>query len=64
MNQILKDNNIIEDEEHTLNDKIEKILRVVLDLQSNSLKQYSKIMEEIKGKLNDDRLCAKMNKLQ
>jgi hypothetical protein len=28
------------------------------------LKQNQKIIEEIKSKLKDDKLCAKMNKLQ
>jgi hypothetical protein len=33
-------------------------------MQSNSLKQYSKIIEKIKSKMKDEKLCAKMDKLQ
>ena len=40
INKVLIDNHIIEDkEEQKENDKIEKILSVVLNIQSNSLKQ-------------------------
>ena len=35
-----------------------------MNIQSNSLKQNEKIIEEIKSKLQDDKLCAKMDKLQ